>query len=225
LVLRGSQCRCRGQIVKIGGCRHRGHGRGGTARQKALVLLCSRLAAANISTSRSVVLSSIFETQLHVFRSRIPYPQRALPHYGTPSTGTLCSQCILAHGRPAALGTWPLCTLLVQGKVPEVPLHSTHASHRPSGRGTPERDARRNLNAMNPQWQFPGPLGVGSPSCCSALWSVRAGVDAVDHLIDLSAALAPGAAPPAGSSSRGCYMLTALRESDVSGLHPRWSCS
>lgn len=91
LVLRGSECCPWGQIVKMGGCRHRRHGRGGTARQKALVLLCSRLAAANTSTSRSVVLSSIFETQLHVFRSRIPHPQRALPHHGTPSTGTLCS--------------------------------------------------------------------------------------------------------------------------------------
>lgn len=91
LVLRGSECCPWGQIVKMGGCRHRRHGRGGTARQKALVLLCSRLAAANTSASRSVVLSSIFETQVHVFRSRIPHPQRALPHYGTPSTGTLCS--------------------------------------------------------------------------------------------------------------------------------------
>lgn len=101
-------------------------------------------------------------------------------------------------------------------------MHYTHASHRRSGRGTPERDARRNLNAMSPLFQFHGPLGAPFPSCCSALWSVRACVDAIYHLIEPPPppGLGTWSRPPAGSSSRGCYMLTALRESAVSGLHP-----
>lgn len=220
----GSECCPWGQIVKMGGCRHRRHGRGGTARQKALVLLCSRLAAANTSTSRSVVLSSIFETQLHVFRSRIPqHPHRALPHYGTPSTGTLCSVAWPTVDLPrSVLGS------SAQSWCRARSLRSlcNYISHRPSGRGTPERDAGRNLNAMSPLFKFHGPLGAPFPSCCSALWSVRAGVDAVYHLIEPPPP-GPGtwSRPPAGSSSRGCYMLAALRESAVSGLHPRWSCS
>lgn len=140
----------------------------GKAKKKALVLLCSRLAAANTSTSRSVALSSIFETQLHVFRSRIPlpHPQRALPHYGTPSTGTLCSVSWPTADLPrSVLGSsahsW--CRARSLRGRPFAP--STHMPLIGQAAAEPQRETRGGtyLNAMSPLFQFHGPLGSPLP--------------------------------------------------------------
>lgn len=137
-------------------------------KKKALVLLCSRLAAANTSTSRSVALSSIFETQLHVFRSRIPlpHPQRALPLYGTPSTGTLCSVSWPTADLPrSVLGSsahsW--CRARSLRERPFAP--STHMPLIGQAAAEPQRETRGGtyLNAMSPLFQFHGPLGSPLP--------------------------------------------------------------